>query len=53
MTPDYHVEVSGRARKEVLNGKEYYRIHGQALTKRPADPYSPSRTAVLEWHNDK
>lgn len=51
VTPDYHLEVSGRLRQDFQNGKSYYPLHGQrvSLPVRPADCPDESQ---LAWHNN-
>lgn len=51
VTPEYKVEVSRCIKEEFENGREYYALHGKAISMpdrtelRPAPEY-------LEWHNN-
>jgi putative restriction endonuclease len=51
VTPDLHVEVSGRIREEFQNGKEYYQFHGKELAFLPTALASRPDPAYIDWHN--
>lgn len=51
VTPDLHFEVSARIREEFENGRHYYALHGQAITRLDAIGQRPDR-AALTWHNE-
>ena len=46
VTPDLHIEISPKIREEWVNGKAYYRLHGQRLASVPSEPaHSPAPPA--------
>ena len=51
ITPDAHIEVSGRIREEFDNGRDSYALHGRLL-RAPAAPYPAPSAALLAWHNE-
>lgn len=52
VTPNYKVEVSKRIKEEFDNGKEYYSMHGNAISLPKTEQFRPSQE-MLRWHNDK
>jgi putative restriction endonuclease len=52
VTTDRHIEVSRRIHEEFDNGREYYRLHGRALTVLPSRPDEQPCAKFLEWHNE-
>jgi putative restriction endonuclease len=52
VTPEYRIEVSGRIKEEWNNGKEYYALHGGAMTLPEAAQLRPA-TTLLRWHNEQ
>ncbi|WP_296645161.1 HNH endonuclease, partial [Roseinatronobacter sp.] len=52
VTPELRFEVSRRIREEFDNGKHYYALHGQQITK-PDDPKLLPDRAALAWHNEQ
>jgi putative restriction endonuclease len=53
ITPDYHVEISNRIKKEFENGRDYYKLHGNKLITIPHMPSDKPYSEYLEWHNQK
>lgn len=51
VSPDFHFEVSRRIRDEFENGKEYYRLHGQAIGTPDSMNNKPDTNALI-WHNE-
>jgi len=51
VTPDLHVEVSGRLREEFANGRSYYPYHGRQL-RIPRRLEDRPSTEFLRWHNE-
>jgi putative restriction endonuclease len=51
VTPDLHVEVSGRLRGEFENGHTYYPMHGTSVTV-PSDSRLRPDPNLLRWHNE-
>lgn len=51
VTPDMHVEVSGRIKERFQNGREYYSFHGKTLTGLPDSSSDLPMTSFLSWHN--
>ena len=51
VTPDFHVEVSKRIKEEFDNGREYYRLHGQAI-RHPENPLHKPNPNFLQWHTE-
>jgi len=51
VTPECHVEVSGRIKDELDNGKEYYALHGKCIPMPDRPEFRPS-TEQLLWHNE-
>ena len=51
VTPDYHVEASGRMREDFNDGENYLRLHGTRVRVPPAEGQRPSREALV-WHNE-
>lgn len=52
VTPDLHVEVSGRIKEEFDNGREYYAHHGQSLIVLPDQAGDRPAKDFLAWHNE-
>jgi putative restriction endonuclease len=52
VTPDYRIEISPRIREEWFNGKAYYRLHGQPLSRLPEHPAYRPDAVFLRWHNE-
>ena len=50
VTPEYRVEVSRRIRDEFENGREYYALHGTAISLPERTEMRPA-AEFLEWHN--
>jgi putative restriction endonuclease len=53
VTPDYHIEVSGRLREEYENGRYYYPFHGHKLHHLPLDRADHPSKDLLIWHNEQ
>jgi putative restriction endonuclease len=51
VTTGYKIEVSKRLKEEFDNGREYYLLHGQAVTIPTAEQLRPA-TDLLSWHNE-
>jgi putative restriction endonuclease len=51
VTPEYRFEVSRRIREEFENGRDYYAMHGAAITLPGSTDRCPERFS-LEWHNE-
>ena len=51
ITPTLNFEVSRRIKEEFENGRQYYELHGCAITP-PEDPRSVPDRAALAWHNE-
>jgi putative restriction endonuclease len=51
VTPDHHVEVSGRIKTEFENGHEYYAEHGKIIAL-PDNPALRPADEFLVWHNN-
>jgi putative restriction endonuclease len=52
VTPDLHVEISGRIKEEYNNGREYYAMHGHSLAITPRSRLEMPDAAFLSWHNE-
>lgn len=52
VTPDYHVEISPAIREEFNNGRIYYSLHGQKLSKVPNRAVERPNRQFLIWHNE-
>jgi hypothetical protein len=52
VTPNCRVEVSRRIKEELNNGKEYYALHGQAISLPANDARRPDKQALI-WHNEQ
>jgi putative restriction endonuclease len=53
ITPDYHIEVSGRIREEYENGKDYYALQGKKLIVLPEKEEEYPAKQFITWHNDQ
>lgn len=53
VTPDLHVEVSGKIKEEYENGRDYYKYSGSTLLNFPKQTSVQPSKEFLEWHNDK
>jgi len=51
VTEDLRVEVSRRFKEEFVNGREYYRHHGQQLANLPWAPADQPSAEFIRWHN--
>ncbi len=51
VTPDHHFEVSGRIKEEFENGRDYYALHGRAISV-PVQLEQRPDPGVLNWHNE-
>jgi putative restriction endonuclease len=51
ITPEYHLEVSGRIRAEFENGRDYYALHGNKL-RLPRNIDSWPKPEYLNWHSE-
>jgi putative restriction endonuclease len=51
VTPSHQIEVSSRIGEEFHNGKEYYRLHGEAMRLPESGDRRPS-SEFLRWHNE-
>jgi putative restriction endonuclease len=51
ITPDYHIEVSGRLREDYQNGHSYYPFHGKVI-RPPQSPADRPDPQLLRWHNE-
>lgn len=51
VTPELHVEVSQRIRREFENGRDYYAYHGMPLRIVPDNPWEKPSREYLDWHN--
>lgn len=51
VTPSHQIEVSSRIREEFHNGKEYYKLHGEAMRLPTCGDRQPSPD-LLRWHNE-
>lgn len=52
VTPDYHLEVSGRIREEFENGRDYYGMQGREIFV-PGDAARRPDPSLLAWHNEE
>jgi putative restriction endonuclease len=52
VTPELRVEVSPKIREEWVNGRNYYRLHGQRLMNVPSEPAHRPASDFLRWHNE-
>ena len=52
VTPELHIVISPRIREEWVNGKVYYRLHGNPLAKIPEDIHDQPCRDLLRWHNE-
>lgn len=52
VTPELSIEVSPQIREEWVNGKVYYRLHGQHLANIPSEPIHRPGSDFLRWHNE-
>jgi HNH endonuclease len=50
MTGDYRFEVSRRIKEEFENGRDYYALHGRALSL-PSDRMLRPDSSYIQWHN--
>ena len=50
INPSMKFEVSRKIKEEFENGRDYYRLHGNAV-RVPANPSSRPSREYLEWHN--
>jgi putative restriction endonuclease len=51
VTPDRHIEVSSRIKREFDNCREYYALHGKEIRVPHAPDRQPSAES-LRWHNE-
>ena len=51
VTPDLHLEVGRRLKKDYENGRSYYPYHGRKL-RSPAMPTDRPDIGFLRWHNE-
>lgn len=51
VTPDYRFEVSRRIKEEFENGRHYYELHGQEISRPQRIDHLPD-PAALRWHNE-
>jgi putative restriction endonuclease len=51
VTPRHRIDVSSRIKEEFHNGKEYYRLHGEAMRLPKYGNRQPS-AEFLRWHNE-
>jgi len=51
MTPDHHLEVSGRLREDYSNGRSYYPLHGAPLSL-PLTAAERPGPEFIRWHNE-
>jgi putative restriction endonuclease len=51
VTPEHRVEMSSRIKTEYHNGKEYFKLHGNAIAL-PANPADHPNVEFLRWHNE-
>jgi putative restriction endonuclease len=52
VTPELSIEISPQIREEWVNGKAYYRLHGQRLANVPSEPAHRPAPDFLRWHNE-
>jgi HNH endonuclease len=52
VTPDYKIEVSQRIKAEFENGRDYYALHGKALSNLPERLEQRPSAEYLGWHNE-
>lgn len=52
ITPELCVEISPQIREQWVNGKLYYRLHGQRLLNVPIELDQRPAPNLLRWHND-
>lgn len=52
VTPELSIEISPQIREEWVNGKAYYRLHGQRLANVPSKPAHLPAPDFLRWHNE-
>lgn len=50
VTPDLHLEISGRLREDYSNGRSYYPLHGQSVRTPESEGDHPA-VEFLSWHN--
>lgn len=50
VTPDYRIVISDQIKEQYVNGKIYYRWHGEQLTQIPKDVELRPDREKLEWH---
>jgi putative restriction endonuclease len=50
VTGDYRFEVSRRIKEEFENGRDYYALHGRALSL-PSDRMLRPDSSYIQWHN--
>jgi putative restriction endonuclease len=51
ITPELRFRVSRRIKEEFENGRDYYRMHGQAVAQPQSTLWRPDASA-LRWHNE-
>ena len=51
VSPDHHIEVSGRIREDFNNGKFYYALHGKELAVLPEKAGERPARDFINWHN--
>jgi putative restriction endonuclease len=52
VAPDLRFNVSRKIKEEFENGRDYYKLHGQAIAPPIATNWKPD-AASLAWHNDQ
>jgi putative restriction endonuclease len=52
VTPELRFEVSRRIKEEFENGRDYYALHGAAITPPSRVEHRPD-AAALQWHNER
>jgi putative restriction endonuclease len=52
VTPELQVEVSPRIKEKYLNGRDYYKHHGQRLVQLPEFSVDKPNHEYLRWHNE-
>jgi putative restriction endonuclease len=51
ISSDHKIEVSRRIKEEFENGREYYKFHGNSLTKLPNRNIDKPDVKFIQWHN--